>query len=186
MNFGASPWKNVIDDNFFKNDPMLYKILMKKKETYDYIVMDTIQGATKFVYTFTEKDLEYSRLCKCFEEYLYNDKIRDFLNVEYDKTNYLSFEIVKVEPDYCYPIHIDHERKKCTAVVYLYPQESSGTVLYDSNEEYSRTSKWKQKRVFMFTNNSEETYHSYHNDTKTYRYTLNAFLLDADTRFVTN
>lgn len=85
-------------------------------------------------------------------------------------------ELVRCDPGYNYSRHKDNKIKLVTIVVFLGPQKSCGTILYD-DQLNNYVVGWKTNRALIFKN-SEHGYHSYFNSTNKYRFTLNVFITE--------
>lgn len=74
-----------------------------------------------------------------------------------------------------HPIHVDADFKIMTGVLYLSPDKSLGTRLFDENKNFSKWIEWKPNRLFIFCSN-DNTWHDFGSVGK--RNTLNYFLVD--------
>ena len=97
--------------------------------------------------------------------------------------NYTEYTLNCTGKDYKYAIHDDIPSKLLSAVIYLKPEENTGTIIYPSpeyklwNGELAFPSEgtlihWKQNRGFVFSRIHQKTWHSYQGDTKKNRLTL--------------
>ena len=82
----------------------------------------------------------------------------------------------------------DSRDKSIIMVVYLYPNESLGTMLYTGNTEgdYTKTIKWKTNRSFLFVPQKDVTWHNFKTDNAP-RFTINFYYERIeDMSYVTN
>ena len=79
--------------------------------------------------------------------------------------SYSDFSIIKTNKNSKFPIHDDTPNKLLSGVIYLYPENNSGTVFYNSKSGDNKTSiDWKQNRAVFFSRKERETWHSYEGD----------------------
>ena len=79
--------------------------------------------------------------------------------------SYSDFSIIKTNKNSKFPIHDDTPNKLLSGVIYLYPENNSGTVFYNSKSGDNKTSiDWKQNRAVFFSRRERETWHSYEGD----------------------
>jgi len=79
--------------------------------------------------------------------------------------DYSEFQIIETGADYKFPIHDDTPNKILSAVVYLKPQNSSGTFIYKNRKgEGKKKIDWKINRGFFFSRLEKETWHAYEGD----------------------
>ena len=65
---------------------------------------------------------------------------------------YSEFHIVQTGSDYKYPVHRDSPLKLLSGVIYLKPELSKGTLLYEKkNGKNAKEISWKQNRGFFFS-----------------------------------
>ena len=55
------------------------------------------------------------------------------------KIKWLELNLVWTEKDYKYPIHVDSPNKLLSVVIYLYPKENTGTILYSDKGGSDKT-----------------------------------------------
>jgi hypothetical protein len=86
---------------------------------------------------------------------------------------YSEFHIVQTGSDYKYPVHRDSPFKLLSGVIYLKPELSKGTLLYEKkNGKNAKEISWKQNRGFFFSRSENNSYHSYEGDGKSTRVAL--------------
>ena len=79
--------------------------------------------------------------------------------------SYSDFSIIKTNKNSKFPIHDDTPNKLLSGVIYLYPENNSGTVFYNTKSGDDKTSiDWKQNRAVFFSRKERETWHSYEGD----------------------
>ena len=93
-------------------------------------------------------------------------KILEELNHEKVKlVTHSDFTIIKTKKDSKFPIHDDTPNKLLSGVIYLYPENNSGTVFYSNKSgENKKVIDWKTNRAVFFSRKERETWHSYKGD----------------------
>lgn len=87
--------------------------------------------------------------------------------------DYSDFTIIVTSKNSKFPIHDDTPNKILSGVIYLLPEENSGTVFY--HDKYGKDKKnirWKKNRAVFFSRKEKETWHSYQGDGKSNRVAL--------------
>ena len=78
---------------------------------------------------------------------------------------YSDFTIIVTKKNSNFPIHDDTPNKLLSGVIYLYPNDNSGTIFYnDKNGSNKRIIGWKPNRGVFFSRVEKETWHSYKGD----------------------
>jgi len=78
---------------------------------------------------------------------------------------YSDFTIIVTKKNSNFPIHDDTPNKLLSGVIYLYPENNSGTTFYnDVNGSNKTTINWKPNRGVFFSRIEKETWHSYQGD----------------------
>ena len=78
---------------------------------------------------------------------------------------YSDFTIIVTKKNSSFPIHDDTPNKLLSGVIYLYPNNNSGTIFYnDINGSNKTVIDWKQNRGVFFSRIEKETWHSYQGD----------------------
>ena len=72
-------------------------------------------------------------------------------------------------------IHDEEYNKFYSLVVYIDPVESTGTLLYDENQNFVKEVEWKPNRALLFKGIPKITWHNYENNTDQVRFTFNSF-----------
>lgn len=87
--------------------------------------------------------------------------------------DYSEFHIIETGADYEFPIHDDTPDKLLSGVVYLKPEENTGTIFYENrNGDGKNIVEWKMNRGVFFSRSEKETWHSYKGDGKNNRVAL--------------
>jgi hypothetical protein len=76
-----------------------------------------------------------------------------------------------------YPIHDDCTEKVLTNVIFVAPEQSCGTKIYDKNKNYVKSINWEENTSLIFPPLDNITWHSYESFPNSYRITINQFLL---------
>lgn len=167
-------WKHVVIDNFLTNEHFEFikntyaggrvKILANERgvkvseRTPDFSDKITNEFIEELHKTYTP------RLLKILEE-LAPEKIKYYKHTR--------FIFVKTPKDVLYPMHTDTSDKLLSVVIYLKPEKNSGTILYENgNGDGPIEIEWKQNRAFIFSRETNETWHSFKGDGVNDRYTL--------------
>ena len=169
------PWEHIIVDNFL--DPGLFNLI--REFAVDKINSNSYGG---FFITddFEDKQLLakyqiYSNLILENKDKILNLFSRKRICAPDAKIGIESF-IAVAPPDYLYPSHCDRADKFLTLVNYIYPEDSTGTTLYQTKDgdPYS-TVKWLPGRTLIFAPVKPVTWHSWYSGDKN-RVALNTFL----------
>lgn len=87
--------------------------------------------------------------------------------------DYCKFDLQSTPPDYEYPIHLDGPGKVLSGVVYLAPQNSTGTFLHENTKSSAfEEISWEENRAFFFSRTPNDSWHSYKGDGKNTRWVL--------------
>ena len=90
-----------------------------------------------------------------------------------DLYDYSEFHIIETGAECSFPIHDDTPNKLLSGVIYLNPEENSGTHFYNSKKgDNKKTIDWKKNRAVFFSRIEKETWHSYSGDGKNNRLVL--------------
>ena len=76
--------------------------------------------------------------------------------------DYSDFTVIVTKKNSKFPIHDDTPDKLLSVVIYLYPENNSGTFFYSDKKGSNKTSiEWKPNRAVFFSRKEKETWHSY-------------------------
>ena len=119
----------------------------------------------------------------------YHNKALEILNElspeKLDLYEYSDFTIIITNKDSQFPIHDDTPNKLLSGVVYLSPENNSGTVFYTNKKGDNRTSiKWNCNKAVFFSRQEKETWHSYKGDGMNNRIALVYNLMTTDIKKV--
>ena len=169
-------WPYVVEDNFLRRKDYKYLFQfrdMKIKEGDGTAVVKNgiwldgsgrIEGQLSNDYM-TEFHNDYYPKLHSFLEKLAPERI--------PKIKWLELNLVWTDKNYKYPIHVDSPNKLLSVVVYLYPKENSGTILYSDKGGSDKTFvNWVPNRALIFARQEGVTWHSYEGDGISQRYTL--------------
>ena len=99
--------------------------------------------------------------------------------------DFSEFHIIITGPDASFPIHDDTADKLLSGVIYIKPENSSGTNFYETkNGKGKKTIEWKINRGVFFSRKERETWHSYKGDGKDFRVALVYNLMTNDLKKV--
>ena len=145
--FFTEPWKHDIIDNFFDEDTLKYCIKylqsFRKRQNNHTVVKDKIL-LDYFDNIFTEEYIKTN-----FPEH------RPFKYLE------SVAEVNLATKDFYYGLHDEAIYKILSVVVYLAPQHSSGTFLFNQSQQLKKQITWKPNRAFIFAGREGVTWHSY-------------------------
>jgi hypothetical protein len=71
--------------------------------------------------------------------------------------------------------HTEDGRKLWSMAIYISPDNSTGTLIYDKHQNFVKEVEWKINRAIVFCGTGESV-HAYENRTDTVRLTLNVFI----------
>ena len=111
---------------------------------------------------------------------LHNDYNKKALNIlrnlypeKLDLYEFSEFHIIETGANYVFPIHDDTPDKLLSGVIYLKPENNTGTFFYDSKKGMNkREVEWKQNRAVFFSRKERSTWHSYEGDKNNNRIAL--------------
>lgn len=161
LNYKIKKIDNFLEDEDFKSLSNYAKNLSENNKIDVY--PNTIDKNNNILKLSIERNL----LIKINSKYLPRafDILKE-LNPEKIKLfSYSDFSIIKTNKNSKFPIHDDTPNKLLSGVIYLYPENNSGTVFYNSKSGDNKTSiDWKQNRAVFFSRRERETWHSYEGD----------------------
>lgn len=161
LNYKIKKIDNFLEDEDFRSLSNYAKNLSENNKIDVY--PNTIDKDNNILKSTIEKNL----LIKINSKYLPRafDILKE-LNPEKIKLfSYSDFSIIKTNKNSKFPIHDDTPNKLLSGVIYLYPENNSGTVFYNSKSGDNKTSiDWKQNRAVFFSRRERETWHSYEGD----------------------
>ena len=159
--FYTEPWKHDIIDNFFDDDTLKYCIgylqSFRKRRNNHTVVKDK-RLLDYFDNIFTEEYI--SKNIPKHRPYEYLESVA---------------EVNLATKDFYYGLHDEAIYKILSVVVYLAPQHSSGTFLFNQSQQLKKQIVWKPNRAFIFAGREGVTWHSYGHWDKTTRVTINYF-----------
>ena len=161
LNYKIKKIDNFLEDEDFRSLSNYAKNLSENNKIDVY--PNTIDKDNNILKSTIEKNL----LIKINSKYLPRafDILKE-LNPEKIKLfSYSDFSIIKTNKNSKFPIHDDTPNKLLSGVIYLYPENNSGTVFYNTKSGDDKTSiDWKQNRAVFFSRKERETWHSYEGD----------------------
>lgn len=169
----ADPWPHRIVEGFFDKE-----VFVEIQKEIFHFVKDHINEDRSFVRNQSPRFVKYFPTLK--DEL---DKI-DFIGMKEDFPHYrksedgyyVEVEVVCTTNGASYPIHDEGGRKIFSTVIYMMPNESIGTVIYDKDQNYFGEIEWKPNRALQFAGIKNTTWHSYHAPEKRVRVTINVFV----------
>ncbi len=121
----------------------------------------------------------------------YNKKTLDILGdlcpEKLSLYEYSEFHIIETGSKYKFPIHDDTPNKLLSGVIYLAPEENSGTIFYSSKKGDNKNEiEWKQNRAVFFSRKEKKTWHSYEGNGRENRIALVYNLMTSKIKDVAN
>ena len=87
--------------------------------------------------------------------------------------DYSEFHIIETGANYKFPIHDDTPDKLLSGVIYISPENNSGTIFYSNKKgDNKQEIEWKVNRGVFFSRIEGKSWHSYEGDGKTNRVAL--------------
>lgn len=77
-------------------------------------------------------------------------------------------------------IHSEINSKVLSAICYIAPEESIGTILYDKDKKFHTEVDWKPNRCVIMAGISDKTWHNFKAPDDHWRVTFNAFLVRSE------
>lgn len=79
--------------------------------------------------------------------------------------DYSDFHLILTGKNYKFPIHDDTPNKLLSCVIYIYPNNNCGTILYENKKGHGKKIiEWKQNRNLIFSRIERKTWHSFESD----------------------
>lgn len=188
MNINYDPWEHAILSNyydyclFFNMKNELENLVLKLKNEYCDETKQIILSFNEQYQCFT---CEKHKIIK----FLPHTKIcLESLSIREEDLNYFSYHReykklkLKTNINIClndmdYPIHDDVSYKILTNVIFVGPDVSHGTILYDKDKNYIKEIDWSPNTSLIFPPKDGVTWHSYKSLSNSYRITINQFLV---------
>lgn len=163
------PWPHMVIENYYDED------VFKKLRTEAKKFISANVDKTTRKHAFPEPDNKVLQDCinsrPLTEEMLF--KFPQYR--AYDSLK-LFWEVNFLLGPLTYPIHDESSRKVLSCVVYVDPDDNSGTNLYDENKRNPKEVKWKPNTALIFPAIDGITWHDYSCPKGSYRITINQFL----------
>jgi len=184
----TDPWKHQIIDKFFDESDFkkIWDASKKLQETYRDKTITSNDCLTLAEVLDIIGDDVFDIILKSNTEIL--DHITDITNLypnHYKHNEYVSFPTFHILPPNTgyQKIHDESSDKTISIVVYLYPENSTGTFLYKSKDRDSLVKEisWKPNSAMLFCGESDITWHDF--CSREYpRVTLNYFVRSISSR----
>lgn len=188
MDINRDPWEHAVifnyyDQQLFSNmkselEDLARKLKTKYASQTKQIVLTLYKESQCFVCENLKiiKPLPHTKTCikslKIKDDDLKHFSYhRPFENLELITNINICFD------DMNYPIHDDVSYKILTNVIFVGPNVSHGTVLYDKDKNYIKEIDWVPNTSLIFPPKDSVTWHSYKSLSNSYRITINQFLV---------
>lgn len=181
----TTPWPYKIIDDFFDAELFSELQIVSKKLLEKYG-----GGFTPYDLNIVYKDLGkelFDSLVKINHELVKNTD-----NIGLSFPTYRKYESYLSLPTFyflnpnigTFPIHDEATDKSVSIVVYIYPDESTGTNIYNNEHILNSVVEWVPNRALVFCGNTGQTWHNFGTDYRP-RVTLNFFLRENDIHDIT-
>lgn len=169
MVINTIPWPHLVVENYYEKD--VFEVLRREAKSF---IRDNVDTSTrKHAFPLPEND----KIRECIETRPLNEKmLQKFSNHRSYSEISLFWEVNFLMGPFRYPIHDESKRKVLSCVVYVDPDENSGTYLYDENKNFSKQIPWKPNTALIFPAIDGVTWHDYDCPIGKYRITVNQFL----------
>ena len=119
----------------------------------------------------------------------YHSKALNILNeLNKDKVklyDYSEFHIIETGADCSFPIHDDTPNKLLSGVIYLRPENNTGTIIYQNKKgDHPYEIPWKENRALFFSRTEKNSWHNYKGDGKNNRVVLVYNLMTTNTKAI--
>ena len=166
-------YKIKIIDNFLSEKDFndLNKININKNIDEGFIVYHNEINNEKIITSAIDQDL----LKKIHKNYHFKamEILKELCPEKVELYDYSDFTIIVTSKDSVFPIHDDTPNKILSGVIYLSPEQNSGTAFYNDKKGANKTEmEWKKNRAVFFSRREKETWHSYQGDAKNNRVAL--------------
>lgn len=174
------PWKHQIIEDFLPEFQIIKKSSRILQDKYSSKIISSKECLSLFqVYNDIGKEA-FDIICNANTLLLKNLKeiVKPFPNArKFDE--YISIPSFHILPAYTpwQKIHDEAEDKTVSIVVYLYPEKSTGTTLYEKNDRnsFQKEIEWKENTAMLFCGEKNVTWHDFRS-VEFPRVTLNFFL----------
>lgn len=178
MQIAPEPWPYVVIDDYY--DPTLFNAMCDEIRGFVRKLRDEggLKGKKKTIGGIHEYHFGLPATSKCIASRMLDESIlSQFPNHRpHDKLK-LTSEVNICLDDLSYPIHDEAKPKVLSAVTYLFPEVSRGTLIYDKDKNFVTEVEWKPNRTLIFAPIDGVTWHAYESIPGSYRITVNMFLI---------
>ena len=163
------PWPHLVVENYYSDE--VFDVLRSEAKRFVKGNVDVTTRKQAFAMP------ENQTLRDCISSRpLTEDMLLQFPQYrEYDSLR-LFWEVNFLMGPRRYPIHDESSRKVLSCVVYVDPDENSGTNLYDEDKRNPKEIAWKPNTALIFPAIDGVTWHDYSCPKGSYRITVNQFL----------
>lgn len=172
------PWPHMVIDSYYP--PELF--LAMRKEIVAYLGSNPSKFSNARQVFFRSTDYDFSTTFP--HTFLCVNSVSPYKMLEHFKEHrpYVKMshynEINVIVDGHDYPIHDENPRKIFSIVNYITPENSTGTLIYDTDKNFHSEVKWKPNRTLAFAGITDKTWHSYKVEPKKIRISVNTFLVD--------
>jgi hypothetical protein len=173
----STPWKHLILDDLLDTD-ILGQVQDYVQNKYD---LTTINRAVQENHISATAPLQQLLGPVVFD---IKDRFFDQLNYANKKLpnrQYAFVQLAICPPGFKYKlVHTDHPVKLMTTVLYLMPEQGTGTELYSAEKKFHHEISWKPNRALCFVGQHkiehQQTWHTYQNKCNISRVSVNLIL----------
>ena len=188
MDINRDPWEHAVICNYY--DQQLFSNMKSELENLARKLKTKYASQTKQIVLTLDKESQCF-VCgnlKIIKPLPHTKTCIESLNIKSDDLKHFSyhrpFENLKLKTninicfdDMNYPIHDDVSYKILTNVIFVGPDVSHGTALYDKDKNYIKEIDWVTNTSLIFPPKDSVTWHSYKSLSNSYRITINQFLV---------
>jgi hypothetical protein len=170
------PWPHMVVDDYFEQsyfDNMFYEL-----DNYDY--SDVFVESKKRAMFWDDRLVdEFPMASLCSKTNEIDDDLCRVLNCDRE------YDVLRNNLTMSYPnirtgkIHTDKIEKVVSIVVYVYPETSYGTLIYNEKKELVTEVQWKPNRALIFCPRQKVTFHAANIDPDTIRVIMKREALDS-------
>lgn len=158
-------YKIKVIDDFLKKDDFeaLCGLNLESNKENEFKVYHNKINNNQIIYSTINQDL----LKKIHNNYFTKatNILKEICPEKLSLYDYCDFTVIVTKKNSKFPIHDDTPDKLLSGVIYLYPENNSGTIFYSDKKGSNKTSiEWKPNRAVFFSRKEKETWHSYEGD----------------------
>ena len=170
------PWKHIVIENYY--DSTLFKNMLNEIKN-DILPNIKFEDKDNEVLIYRDTNLlSFKHTKKClYSKSILPNLLKFFPNHRKSNRYSIQKELV-ITGNYEYRIHDEAPHKILSMTTYVYPENSKGTLLYNTDMSFNKEINWRQNSSVLFAGMDNITWHNYKNsDSNNLRVTINQFLI---------